>query len=108
MTAKIPEADWEKFRGLCEVILERFCDQILQEVAKLAADDSASSYERYLKIHELIEERNQQLAYLFDNPRRSQMIGQLGGMQTMGLLEADELAEFTSETRDRIALFVKS
>lgn len=108
MTAPVPKSDWKKFLKLREVALERFCTQTLQEVEKLAADHSSNAHQRYLKIYELLQERDRDLARMFDSPRRSQMLLQLGGMYALGLLEAGELEEFTRETRDRLAFFSSS
>ena len=105
MTRSIPESDWKKFSQLREVVLERFCDRILQELTEVAATESLSSHQRYLKIYELIHKRDQEIARTFNNPRRSQMLMQLGSMQGLGLLEKGELDVFTDDTRNVMELF---
>ncbi|MCG8366668.1 MAG: hypothetical protein MJA27_25460 [Pseudanabaenales cyanobacterium] len=105
MASSISESDWKKFRKLREVALERFCGQTLQEVTKLAATSPLSSHQRYLKIYELIQQRDREIARMFNNPRRSQALEQLCSMHALGLLENEELDAFTDETRNVVKLF---
>lgn len=102
MVAHVPESDWNKFRRLREVALERFCDQTLQEIARLAADASSGSHQRYLEIYELIQRRDREMARAFDDPRRSRALQQLSAMHALGLLEVGELDAFTDETRKAV------
>ncbi|MEM8641028.1 MAG: peptide ABC transporter substrate-binding protein [Cyanobacteria bacterium P01_G01_bin.54] len=99
-TRKIPEADWKKFRKLREVALERFCDRTLQEITTIAANDAASSHQRYLKIYDFIQAQDQDLSRAFDAPRRSQMLEQLIAMQGLGLFTTEDLDQFTDATRE--------
>lgn len=105
MAAHVPESDWKKFRRFREVALERFCDRTLQEIARLAADPSSGSHQRYLKIYALIERRDREIGRAFNDPRRSRALHQLSAMHALGLLEAGELDAFTDETREAVKLF---
>jgi hypothetical protein len=100
MAAHIPESDWKKFRRLREVALERFCDRILQEIARLTADESSGLHQRYLAIYELIQKRDREIGRAFNNPRRSQALQQLSAMHALGLVEVEELDAFTDQTRE--------
>ena len=99
-TRDFPESDWKTFRALREVALERFCNRVFAEVEALCRDPSRSPHERYLDLCRLLRERDKELAYSFDDPRRSTMILQLAALHASGLLEPDELARFTRRTRD--------
>jgi hypothetical protein len=102
MAAHIPESDWKKFRRLREVALERFCDRTLKEIARLAADASSGSHQRYLEIYEFIQRRDREMGRAFDDPRRSRALQQLSAMHALGLLEVGELDAFTDETGEAV------
>lgn len=102
MSTHLPEADWKLFRSAREVALDRFCARILEESAALIADENRTYHERYGALHELLRERDRELARAFDAPRRSAAFLQLLQIDALGLLPDDHLARFTAETRDRI------
>ena len=102
-----PESDWKIFRELREVALERFCKRVLAELEPLRLHTSRSHHERYLDVFRLLQERDDELAHAFNNPRRSQMIVQLAAIHAHGLLEPEELARFTPQTRATIESFAK-
>jgi hypothetical protein len=70
------ESDWKLFRNLRELALERFSRNILDEIAAASAVDAKSHHQRYLDVFRLVDERNEQMAAAFDNPRRSAGIHQ--------------------------------
>jgi len=102
-----PESDWKTFRKLREVALERFCKRVLEDLEPLRLDASRSHHERYLDIFRFLRDRDDALAHAFNDPRRSQMIIQLAAIHAYGLLEPDEFARFTAETRDTVELFAE-
>jgi len=97
-----PESDWKIFRELREVALERFCRRVLEELEPVCLDNSRSHHERYLDVFRLLQKRDQELACAFNDPRRSTMIVQLAAIHAYGLLEPDEFARFSPQTRDTI------
>ena len=102
-----PESDWKVFRELREVALDRFCRRVLDEIEPLRLNASRSHHERYLDVFRLLQERDQELANAFGDPRRSQMIFQLAALHAHGLLEPDEFARFTPRTRATVESFAK-
>lgn len=102
MSQRIPESDWKVFRELRSKALERFCERVLSDINQFASDDTRSCHDRYLEIYKLIDAHNGELARAFDNPCRSQAVMQLALIQSHDLLESEELAHFTSETRSSI------
>ena len=102
MSQHIPESDWKVFRKLRGKALERFCERVLSDIRHLVSDNTRSFHDRYLEIYKLIDARDGELARVFDNPRRSQAVLQLSLIHSHDLLESDELARFTSETRSAI------
>ena len=103
----VPESDWKIFRELRELALERFCKRVLEELERLHLNVSRSHHERFLDVFELLQDRNEELAHAFDDPRRSRMIVQLAAIHAHGLLEPDELARFTAGTRDTVEVLAK-
>lgn len=95
----VPESDWKAFRQLQEAA-ERFCERVLEEIESLRSKSSRSHHERYFDIFQLLQQRNEELAHAFNDPRRSTMLLQLAAMRAHGLVEPEELARFTPETRD--------
>ena len=69
MTLSISETDGRLFRQLHPVALERFCQRVLEERARLWSGPGKSSHQRYLAVFKLIERRDKELADAFDNPR---------------------------------------
>jgi len=101
------EVDWKIFRELREVALERFCHRVLDELEALRLDSSRSNHERYLAVYRLLQDRDQELAHAFNDPRRSRMIVQLAAIHAYGLLEPGEVARFSPHTRDTIESLAK-
>lgn len=99
---KIKESDWKLFMRLKPVLLNRLCDQILQECAQVIANQDKSAHERYGALFELMERRDQDVAICFDDPRRSNAELKIMALYVRGLLEPDEFAQFSEETRTRV------
>ena len=103
MSTDLPESDWKAFRKLREVALERFSEQILAEVGRITSDEKRTSHARYLAAYELIQERDDQIARAFNNPRRSSAILQLATMTSLDLITQEELKSFTPRTQSVVA-----
>jgi hypothetical protein len=108
MGPQIKEADWKIFREIRVTALERFCERILSGVSRLAAETGQSSHRRYLAVFRLLQEQDDQLADMFNNPRRSAALFQLARMRSQGLLTEEEFACFSSETRSKAQFLLGS
>ena len=100
------ESDWKVFRRLHPIALERFCQRVLSEVARLATDTQKDSHARYLAVYRLIRQRDRELADAFNDPRRSVALRQLACIQSHDLLTDDEFTRFSAETREAIQFFL--
>jgi hypothetical protein len=100
-----PEKDWKLFRKVSKAALERFCERILSEIARISSDTSTSSHERYLLVYQLIHDRDAEIAEAFNDQRRSTAVCQLAVMHNLGLLSAEELARFSSETQASVKIW---
>lgn len=98
----IPESDWKTFRKLRELALDRFCAGVLREAAGLAAGPQPSNYDAYMRLYRLLDERDDELGGMFNDPRRSTAILQLSCMCRAGLITEEELATFGDDTRQKV------
>ena len=105
MSRDIPERDWKVFRQIHPVARDRFCERVLSEIAGVTSAPGQDPHKRYLKIFELLRDKDRELATLFDNPRRSRARGQLSMIASAGLLTEEELSRFSPETRASISVF---
>ena len=97
-----PETDWRTFRELREVALDRYCRNVLKDVQQLASESALTSHERFLRLCEVVRDRNRTLAHAFDDVRRSRMIQQLSAIQALGLLTPDEMGRFSHGVRETL------
>lgn len=107
MSRNLPESDWKAFRKVRDVALARFCERVLGEIATIASNEATSHHDRYLKIYRLIDDRDEELARAFNDPRRSRAILQLAAINSYGLLSEEELQSFTPETRETVEFLSK-
>ena len=102
LMSNFPERDWKWLNRVRQAALERFCERVLREAAKIAAASTCTSHQRYLQLHELIQERNRVLASVFDDHRRSTALGEAAQIHSLGLLTEEEFAGFSDQTRELI------
>src|SRR5207247_9174636 len=105
MSRDIPERDWKVFREIHRVARERFCEGVLSEIASASSASDQGAHERYLKVFEIVRDKDKELGALFDNPRRSAALGQLCMTPSADLFKDAELSRFSPETRNSIRTF---
>jgi hypothetical protein len=94
-----PESDWKLLRSLHRAALERYCARVLDECAVVMRDDKRSAHDRYLRVVRLVRERDDRVAAVFDDLRRSTAIQRLAAMINLGVINGVELGQFTPATR---------
>jgi hypothetical protein len=102
MAHEIKESDWKLFRALHAVALERFCHSVIEEIQSATSNCAAGYHDCFLKVFALLQQRNKNLAYTFDDLRRSNAFILLANMKEQGLLNDDEFTQFSSEARDAV------
>jgi hypothetical protein len=107
MPREIAEADWKVFRQLQPVALERFCQRVLSEAARLASQSDRGSHERYLALFDLLKRRDKEVADAFNNPRRSAALLQLALLRRHELLSDDEFARFGPGARQTVQTWLE-
>jgi hypothetical protein len=93
----IAESDWRIFKGLRELALERFCERILGDIARISSDTSKTKHERYVAIYRLVRERDKEIVPIFDHLRRSSAVRQIIAFRSHDLLTAQELRQLSPE-----------
>ena len=93
----IKESDWKVFKRVREAALERFCERVLDAVARINSDNTKSKHERYVAIYRLVRERDKEIDSIFDYLRRSTAVTQLCSFRLNDLMTEQELRRFSPE-----------
>ena len=93
----ISPADWRIFKPLRETALERFCERVLDEIARISADQNKTQHQRYLAIYRLTRERDKEIDPIFDTLRRSTAVQQIISFRMHDLLTAEEIRRFSPQ-----------
>jgi hypothetical protein len=104
MERKIPEADWKLWRKLSAVALERFCEKALDDVVRVARGRD-EAHARYCQLFKLLRERDDVIAAVFNDQRRSNAFLQISRAVVEGILTPDEVLLFSDETQAVISFF---
>jgi hypothetical protein len=95
----IPERDWRHLRSVSAAALERYSARILADCATVIQNARLSNHERYLRLHRLIQERDDDIAKAFNDLRRSTAMQRLASMILLEAVTNEELAQFSDATR---------
>jgi hypothetical protein len=104
MTSEFPERDWKTFKKLRDVALERFSERIRAECIAKFNDATLTAHERYLAVYDLIQDRDTEIARIFDSLRRSTALLQLRQFWRHGLIDEEEAQALSEETRQLAGL----
>ena len=105
MSGAIPEADWNVFRSLHPIWIDRFCKRVNGEVVRTLSDDSRAAYEQYLAAYKLMQKRDKEIASAFDDFRRSTAIFQIAIIRKLGVFTEEELRRFSESTHASLQHF---
>ena len=65
-----------------------------------------NAHQRYLGIFKIIEQRDRDMAIIFNDPKRSNALTMLARIRSEGLLTEDEFSSLSPETRSAIQLLL--
>ena len=102
---EIREADWKAFRKLHSVLLDRYCQKVLQEISRIGAEENKSDHERYLAVYQAVQKHDREIAILFNNPRRSSTLIQLMAINKRELFTEEELSLFSADIHEMLNRF---
>ena len=97
------ESDWKKFKVIRERAIERFCTQALDEFGAVIANTDEPVHDRYLRLYELVQQRDKQLSSIFDSYSRSMASLQLTLIRSNGLADESLIAELSEAFRKQTA-----
>jgi hypothetical protein len=106
MSDQIPEADWKLLRRLAPLALERFCAKVLKEATEITAAPGKTSHQRYLKLFRFLGEKDKDLAFAFDDHRRSTAMVKIARIHSLGLFTPEEFGEFSEDTRETVQFLI--
>ena len=92
--------------GVHPLALERFCERVLAEIDRVSHDGATSHHARYHQIFRILQQRDREMARLFDNPRRSHALTMLAQIRSQGLLTENEFSSLSPETRGAIQMLL--
>ena len=95
----IPEPDWKILCSIRPVALDRYCRNVLNEIATFASSDAGTAHERFLGLWELLRDRDENLARAFDDHSRSNAFLRISTMHLLGMFTDDEFQRFSPATR---------
>lgn len=102
MSRDLPESDWKKFRLIHQAALQRFSQSKLDGLQKRAVSERKTPQERLLDIFVFARKTQNEMARIFDNPRRSTALVQLALMHAGKLIEPEEWEGLSENTRETV------
>lgn len=107
MPLEMPESDWKRLREFYKSGLERYCKRVLEEVGRLNTGTPLSYHQRYIEIYRLIERKDKQLGFIFnDNLRRSRAVELALMLRREALMPDEEFEQFSPQTQHLINRFL--
>lgn len=106
MTTSPKESDWKILRRVHPLAVERFCERVLDEVERFTHQSNQSYHERYLRIFKLMQQRDREIARLFDDPMRSRALAMIARIRSEGLMTDAEFSSLSEEAREAVEMLL--
>jgi len=106
MPPDMSEADWKILRRVHPLALERFCQRVLGDAERIVRNSALSHHERYLEIFKFMQQRDRDIAHLFDDPKRSRALTMLAHMRAEGVLMEEEFSSLSRQTRSAVEMLL--
>jgi hypothetical protein len=71
-------------------------------------NSAQGAHQRYLDIFKIIEQRDREMASIFNDPRRSNALTMLARIRAAGMLTDDEFSRLSPEMRSDVALLLST
>lgn len=107
MNDRIKESDWKIFKELRPLALQRYCERVMGDVDKIVHKEEGSAHERYIEMYKIVRDGDKKLARMFDGFSRSKALDQLVMYYDNDLLDDEEIAQLSNETRERVLAILK-
>jgi hypothetical protein len=96
------EEDWKVFRKLHPELVNRYCVRNLEDLDALLSQPDIPPLDRFQQITELVAEQMKETHFLFDDVRRSTALYKIYDWYRAGLLEDDDIDQFTQEMQQHL------
>ena len=103
----IRESDWKIARSMKDNALDLACKQILEKASKIIESDDEGNHAKYLVLWKVMRAEDKQIAFMFDDFKRSTAIQQVSSWKRRGLITEEEFSSFSPETQERIESMLK-
>ncbi|GAG77744.1 unnamed protein product, partial [marine sediment metagenome] len=87
---------------LSSVLLQRASQRALDRIHGIIAESKEEPHKKYLRLWHVLRTDDNQIAYMFDDMKRSNAYLKLLAMVNNNLLTSDEINAFTKETREKL------
>lgn len=91
------ETDWKVFKKIKVQALDAYCRNSLRQFEGVIQDKQGTAHERYLHLYDLVQQRNELMAKMFDGHSRSGAILQLMFIRREGLADEALLKDLSEE-----------
>ena len=91
------ESDWKVFKRIKEKAIGLFCSRALKEFEEIIKDKEENTHTTYTLLYRIVQNRDKQMALLFDGHSRSKAQLQLLAIRGEGLADESLLQELSSE-----------
>lgn len=98
---KISEPDWKVFKEIKIKAIDTFCNKALAEFEEVIKDKKGGSHETYALLYRLVQNRDKQIALIFDGQSRSKAPLQLLAMRGEGLVDKELLDQLSEEILEK-------
>ena len=75
------------------------------KISEIIADEDKSAYKRYLDLWKTLKSEDKDIAFVFDNLRRSTALQQLARWKFNDLMTDEENEDFSAETHEKVNAF---
>ena len=96
------ESDWKKYSARLPLWRERYLAKQNARIARVLADPKKNHSERFWDELEEMEKEAKTLRACLDRHSRSNMIFSLLSMRAVGMINAEDLADFSEELQELV------
>jgi len=94
---QFPEEDWKILKKLKVQLLQDFCDNILDQLEPIIKNRKNGSHRAYLDLWKILNKKNNELANMFDDLKRSTAFFKLAAWRDIGFLSEDNFNKFRNK-----------
>ena len=105
MNGKPKESDWKKFSAMVPELRERYLQRKNPEMIAILQDEARTPTEQFWDAEDLVRKQAKILRECFDGHSRSKMLMFLLTMRRHGVLDDEDLRQFSEELQKQVQGF---